>query len=889
MTASLYAQLLTYTNPFCIAATHSNGQDLWNIATHTLVLRKVVPQTLGAFELGEMQRQAFQSRLTDGKLFWDTPMKRNNLPTLGPVSTVKRKKNSASLSLASTSAVLYEIMTRALTDPDRNWTAEKLLPWSLIELPRLKADAQGNALLEDSKAELVEKLKKDHGDFGKVAAAVVALDDSVPVALCVDLGQTFVRQSVDHSKTMKTCGDYVNRVVASPIKHAQSRTVNIGRGRVDLHLCGELHPDSLLHAPPVDGALASAPVVVSEHRTPESAYEKCKCEETEKNSTVLLCDGPCEGEYALCCLGLSAVPDAEVWYCPECKESLDNAAAASSARFSPRNIKIGTHLKRVGSEKLPVEYAKVFADLPLNGAKLGDILRSTHNKVLFNRLLLEQLESDGSGLVLEFLKGSRGGSTHVTCLDQAFRLHLSADNSKVVRSEEPSLRNNLPEADHRLDTCGLHFANAVPDTSGWRSASGDSGRGPNSPPSFERKVGAAVESSDVRPLEMYRGLLFSLVEDTDCLCSAMSLNHRMQHVAHGSLFGKGKGVVACDTHAMSDGLGRLAARAFRALHILSGNDEVSKTRTKGKRSWLSVFLKLCEEGDDCVTEGLLKLGTRDWTDLQMREPEFQTMVKHLTTLCLRLFGVEKSNTQVKTLTDCRIWQYTRAQGKKKDLADLVETENQWLWHCLRANFSAFVWTCGASLPPRPVPNPTGRGWSTRTNPAGKLVLVPRWSSEPALPPSLANTFSCVSCGQSAAKQAATDGSVPAPGCATKRCVCHSRGAKCTHLCGCVNCANPHGVNDTTVTLSTASGAFKGGAAPAMPPPPPFVQLPVDTATGDDADAAEDAADAVAVEHSTLEEDLAELAAAEPGPGELGEEDELEEDAFDGDAADEPDA
>jgi len=75
----------------------------------------------------------------------------------------------------------------------------------------------------------------------------------------------------------------------------------------------------------------------------------------------------------------------------------------------------------------------------------------------------------------------------------------------------------------------------------------------------------------------------------------------------------------------------------------------------------------------------------------------------------------------------------------------------------------------------------------------------------------------------------------------------------------------------------------------MPPPPPFVQLPVDTATGDDADAAEDAADAVAVECSTLEEDLAELAAAEPGPGELGEEDELEEDAFDGDAADEPDA
>ena len=69
----------------------------------------------------------------------------------------------------------------------------------------------------------------------------------------------------------------------------------------------------------------------------------------------------------------------------------------------------------------------------------------------------------------------------------------------------------------------------------------------------------------------------------------MSLNHKMQHLAHGSIFGKGKGIIVCDVHAMSDGMGSLAARAFRALHILSGNDEIARTRTKGKKFWLVIF------------------------------------------------------------------------------------------------------------------------------------------------------------------------------------------------------------------------------------------------------------------------------------------------------------
>lgn len=140
MTDKLYAQLVTCTNPFTAAATLSNGQDLWNVATHALAPQEAVPPVLGAFDLGLQQREAFQARLVVGKLFWDTPIKRNNLLTLGPASKVRRKSNSASLGLASTSAVLYEIMTRALTDPDNNCTAEKLLPWGLITLPRLKAD-----------------------------------------------------------------------------------------------------------------------------------------------------------------------------------------------------------------------------------------------------------------------------------------------------------------------------------------------------------------------------------------------------------------------------------------------------------------------------------------------------------------------------------------------------------------------------------------------------------------------------------------------------------------------------------------------------------------------------------------------------------------------------
>ena len=849
MMAKLHAQLLTYTSPFSVAAYQSNGQDLWNVATQALAPRTAVPQILGAFELGVEQREAFKDRLTDGKLFWDTPIKRNNLPTLGPASKVKRKAKSGSRSLASTSAVLYEIMTRALTDPDRDWTAEKLLPWSLIELPRLKADEHGHALLEDAKVDLVAPLKKAHRHFGTVAARVVDLYEDVPVAICVDLGQTFQRQSHDPDKTLKTCGEFVNRVIASPINQALSRTVNISKGRLDLCLCGELHPDSLLSAPDADGgplALAETPVAAPRTTAPESAYVKCKCaKKDQRHDVVLLCDGPCEGEFALCCVELTEVPDTDVWYCPECEESLHSAAADAGAKFSPRNIKIGTHIKRIGSQKLPVECAKMFSDLALNGSNLGDILRSTHNKVLFNRLLIDELVADEDGRVLKFLRASRGGSVCVTCLDQAFRLHLSAAGG-VMRSEEPKLQNNLPEADHRIDTCALHFAASVPDDSGWRCGADG----------FERNVGSgATETRADRPAEMHRGVLFKLVEDTDCLCSATSLNDRMPHLAHGSLFGKGGAVVVCDVHAMSDALGPLAARAFRALHILSGNDEIAKTRTKGKKTWHAVLIKLCAEGDECIREGLLKLGTRDWTDLQMREPEFLDMVSHLTTLHLRLFGVEKTNAQVKTLTDCRMWQCTRGQGKKKDLADLVETDNQWLWHCLRANFSACVWTCAANLPPLRAPNPTGRGWSTRMDKdTGKLVLVPRWSSESALPPSLANIFSCVTCGHAAQKKAdkANDGSQPSAGCDTNRCVCHARGQKCTHLCGCVNCANPNGINDTTITFTVATGAVDG---PVPLPPPQFVQQP-----GTDAHAEDEqlVSDLVAVEYVTLDEELAEL-------------------------------
>ena len=867
MTAKLYAQLLTYTNPFSVASTQSNGEDLWNVATQALAPRKAVPQILGAFLLGVEQREAFKARLEDGKLFWDTPIKRNNLPTLGPASKVKRKIKSGSRSLASTSAVLYEIMTRALNDPDRDWTAEKLLPWSLIELPRLKADECGHALLEDAKVDLVAPLKKAHRDFGTVAARVVDLCKDVPVAICVDLGQTFQRQSHDPDNKLKTCGGFVNRVIASPINQALSRTVDISKGRLDLYLCGELHPDSLLSAPAADGGpLVETPVAAPRTTAPESAYVKCKCAKNDqRHDVVLLCDGPCEGEFALCCLDLSSVPDSDVWHCPECKESLHSAAADAGAKFSPRNVKIGTHVKRIGSQKLPVEYAKIFSDLKLNGSKLGDILRSTHNKVLFNRLLIDKLVADEDGRVLKFLQAARGGSVHVTCLDQAFRLHLSAAG-RVTRSEEPKLQNNLPEADHRLDTCALHFAASVPDDSGWQCVADG----------FERNVGSgATETRATRPMEMYRGVLFKLVEDTDCLCSATSLNDRMQHLAHGSFFGKSGAIIVCDVHAMSDALGPLAARAFRALHILSGNDEIAKTRTKGKKTWHAILLKLCAEEDECIREGLLKLGTRDWTDLQMREPEFLDMVKHLTTLYLRLFGVEKTNSQVKTLTDCRIWQYTRGQGKKKDLADLVETDNQWLWHCLRANFSAYVWTCAASLPPLRAPNPTGRGWSTRMDrETGKLVLVPRWSSEPALPPSLANIFSCMTCGQSAQKKAekANDGSQPSAGCVTNRCVCHARGQKCTHLCGCVNCANPNGINDTTVTFSMATGAVEG------PAPPQFVRQPGTETSAEDEQLI---SDLVAVEYVTLDEELSELDGADGG-------DDAEEEEDTGHDADAPD-
>ena len=47
-----------------------------------------------------------------------------------------------------------------------------------------------------------------------------------------------------------------------------------------------------------------------------NAYDKCFC--AEANDVVLLCDGECNGEFCLCCVGLVAVPKEDTWYCPTC-------------------------------------------------------------------------------------------------------------------------------------------------------------------------------------------------------------------------------------------------------------------------------------------------------------------------------------------------------------------------------------------------------------------------------------------------------------------------------------------------------------------------------------------------------------------------------------------
>lgn len=93
------------------------------------------------------------------------------------------------------------------------------------------------------------------------------------------------------------------------------------------------------------------------------------------------------------------------------------------------------------------------------------------------------------------------------------------------------------------------------------------------------------------------------------------------------------------------------------------------------------------------------------------------------------------------------------------------------------------------------------------------------------------------------------------------------------MCGCVNCGNPDGINDTAVTHSEATGAVKGTS---VPQPPPFAQVGV-SPTGADSQAI---ADAVAVERSTLEDERAELAADGGTPGDDEEDEDCDADALD---------
>ena len=863
MAQAIYGRLLTCANPFSLASTKANGAHLWNIANHALAPPSAVPRILGAYQLGVEQREAFQPALWNGEMFWGR-MARNNIPKFNPITALRRNTAKGGINLASSAGVLYEIMTRALSDPGQTWTAAMLLQWSLVELPRIKADECGNALLEESKVDLITGLKQQHARFSDTVAKVVQADSDVPVAFAVDLGQAFVRQAHDPDRKLTTYGDYIDRIISTSFSRALAKTVNVG-GSMTVYLCGELYPDGM----PSTGTGAGG--VVPAAATPlVAAGGECSC--AAKSKSVLACDGPCRKSFKMCCLELSEVPKGYLWHCSECSSLLRDRK--DFVGFTPRNTKILAHTKRVGSSKMPVSYSSVVSNLAIGGQKILDVLRSTHNKVLLNKLLIERLKEDPTGRVCEFLRKSGGGCVYVMVLEEAFSLRLESENGELIIEDELALKNNLLEADHRLDSAAVHFATSVPDDSGWRAIHPSDVRS-NATPTFASSMATATETSADRPAEMHRGIMFKLVEDTDCTVSAISLNHTMEHIAHGILYGTSTSFLACDTHAMADSLGSLAARALRALHVLSGNDEIAKTKCFGKRTWLKKLLSCCNEGGEAsasITEGLLKLGTKDWTELHMHDLEFVEMVRHIKAFYLQMFGIAADNNQVKTLADCRIWQYTTSSGTKKDLADLCETDNQFAWHCLRANHSAHVYHCASCSPPQQVPPPAGRGWVVICREDGRLVLVPRWSSEPALPQALAAVFACKTCGHSRPKRKATgEGDAAAPstsadavveGCKTTRCVCKKSGRPCTFLCGCLHCCNPNGKNDRRQSLGVVTGAaaMKQEEVDLLaPPPPPFLLQDENGHSSSTPSSFDPTANADNIESSSLEDELAEQA------------------------------
>ena len=361
-----------------------------------------------------------------------------------------------------------------------------------------------------------------------------------------------------------------------------------------------------------------------------------------------------------------------------------------------RSFKAFTDMQR--SKDCPV-YTELHASTKL-GVRGDAFLGSVDNKRLINQhARASVLSAEHSPAWTAFIND--GGSLCWLYGEDCHRL-VSSPNGSLAWVSCPELEGYLPEADQKL----LAVAVKVNADTNTQSAGADAGwQVEHDDAVAVRWARAGCQAVTQRPTE---GILLIFTEDTDNLLGLISLTPRLQGLFLGVLYGKSHNMSGMVVHSVVDSLGTNLAILLEALHHLSGNDYIPKTRLQGKKRWYAALLEEYERDPTGeIIAALRELGENDYTPDDISTDEYQKLCVPLRTFYLRLLKLWGA-VGVADLNDAR------CHGIKltsKPLDQLTLTNIQWEWHVLHANTT--VWAARQAARdsgPQAMPDPLTHGW-----------------------------------------------------------------------------------------------------------------------------------------------------------------------------------